>query len=78
MSTRIWPAIGKLDFLLPLVLDESVRAVTAFDVGSEVDPICTVSEIVVNLAAGPALRGKLLARLRRVRLPSASCSRRVG
>lgn len=67
MITRIWPAVGKIDFFIPLVLDEAVTLVSALEPGVETEITERISEILLALSSsGPMLRGKLLARLRQV------------
>ncbi|KAM0749716.1 hypothetical protein T439DRAFT_302673 [Meredithblackwellia eburnea MCA 4105] len=70
LSTRIWPAVGKIEFLIPLLLDESVRCITAYDIGSSSDPCPIVTEILVSLSAGNLLRGRVVSRLRKTLIRS--------
>lgn len=66
MVNKIWPAIGKIDFLLPVVLDEAVILVSSSEPGAETEGIERVGEILLALSSPIILRGKLLSRLRNV------------
>jgi neurofibromin 1 len=65
LCSRIYPALGKIEYLIPTILNEAVRAVTTC--APDTDPYSQFSEILVAVSAGTLLRGKLLARLRKVR-----------
>ena len=75
LATRIWPAVGKLDFLIPLLIDECIRSITSYDIGSAADPCPVVCQVLVALAGGTLVRGRIVTRLRKVRSDMSRYSR---
>ncbi|SCV72896.1 BQ2448_14 [Microbotryum intermedium] len=78
LTARFWPAVGRLEAIHDLVLDQALDLVPREELGATEALATRYGDVLATLAAGPSFRGRVLGRIRRALAAKAASSNTVA